>query len=148
MIIEINADWRISSDPYQWILEQRRGTRKDRKTGEAKPNWKQIAFYPELSSLLLRLIDLRAWRMDGTYPPEALEHVCNALGEIKAEVREAIAHIDRDYLKLVAARDASGKQVIGDVRWSEGHSTEMPSPANDTGKTEMATRHRSPPPSP
>ena len=146
MIIQINPDWRISSDSHQWILQRLKGTRKDRKTGKPVPNWKSEGYFVSLSTLLQRLIDMRVWRIEGTYPPEALEHVCNALRDMKAEVRERLSHIEKDYLQLVAARDASSADRAGDVQRTAVHSADMPSPANDSGAPEKATRHRSPPP--
>lgn len=147
MIIEINPDWRISSDSHQWILERLRGTRKDRKTGQPLPNWKPVGYFASLSTLLKRLIDLRVWRIEGTHPPEALEHVCNALSDMKAEVRDALSNIDRDYLRLVAARDASGENGTSDILWTAAHGADMGPPANDVEENEKATRHRSAPPS-
>jgi hypothetical protein len=51
MIIPITNDYRITADEYQWILQKLSGTRKNRKTGELEPNWKDKGYYNSLEHL-------------------------------------------------------------------------------------------------
>ncbi len=41
MIIHINPDWRVRSDPYNWIIEKRR-------KGGAKERWNAMGYYGDL----------------------------------------------------------------------------------------------------
>lgn len=52
VIIHINPDWRIRSDPYNWIIEKRR------KCG-AKERWNAMGYYGDLDGAVLRLVQRR-----------------------------------------------------------------------------------------
>ncbi len=49
MIIQINPDWRIRSDPYNWIIEARR-------KGGAGERWNAVGYYGDLDRAVLGLV--------------------------------------------------------------------------------------------
>ena len=73
MIIQINADWRVRSDPLQWILDRRRTLRK-RDTGEEYEDWHVEGFYATLDGAVVGCIEHRLRFMEGGIPPRSLEH--------------------------------------------------------------------------
>ena len=60
MIICINPDWRIRSDPYNWIIETRR-------KGGVKERWNAVGYYGNLDSAVLGLVQRRIRVMAGTH---------------------------------------------------------------------------------
>ncbi len=83
MIIQINSDWRIRSDPYNWIIEKRR-------KGGVKERWNAAGYYGDLDRAVLGLVQRRIRVMEGTYPAEALTPLCRALAGMREEIRAAL----------------------------------------------------------
>lgn len=50
MILLISEDYRIKTDEHNWIIQNLRGTRKNRQTGIKEPNWKDAGYYPSLQA--------------------------------------------------------------------------------------------------
>ena len=90
MIINLNADWRLRSDPLQWILERRRILKK-RNTGQEYEDWHVEGFYGTLDAAVVSCIERRLRFMDGEYPPDALEALHTALDSLRREVRAVLA---------------------------------------------------------
>ncbi len=85
MIIEINADWRIRSDPYNWIIEARR-------KGGTKERWDALGYYGDLDGAVLGLVQRRIQVLEGTYHAEALAPLCRALASLQEEISQALAN--------------------------------------------------------
>ena len=79
MIIEINPDWRIRSDPFNWIIETRR-------KGGAGERWNVVGYYGDLDRAVLGLVQRRIRVMEGTYHAEALTPLCRALAGMREEI--------------------------------------------------------------
>ncbi len=58
MIIHFNPDWRIRSDPYNWIIENRR-------KGGAKERWNAVGYYGDLDGAVLGLVQRRIRVIEG-----------------------------------------------------------------------------------
>ncbi len=86
MIIRINSDWRIRSDPYNWIIEKRR-------KGGAKERWNAMGYYGDLDGAVLGLVQRRIRVMEGTYHAEALTPLCRALAGMREEISAALADV-------------------------------------------------------
>ncbi len=86
MIIRINPDWRIRSDPYNWIIEKRR-------KGGAKERWNAVGYYGDLDRAVLGLVQRRIQVMAGTYHAEALAPLCRALAGLEGEISQALAGV-------------------------------------------------------
>lgn len=86
MIININPDWRIRSDPYNWIIEKRR-------KGGAKERWNAMGYYGDLDGAVLGLVQRRIHVMEGTYHAEALTPLCRALAGMREEISAALADV-------------------------------------------------------
>ncbi len=86
MIIQINPDWRIRSDPYNWIIEKRR-------QGGAKERWNAVAYYGDLDKAIVGLVQRRIRVMEGTYHAEALTPLCRALAGMREEISAALANV-------------------------------------------------------
>ena len=97
MIIRINPEWRISSDPLQWIVQRRRNV-KDR------DRWDNVSYHGTLDNAVQRLAQQRIWLMGGDYGPDALTTLCQALTSLKSEIIDAIS---------VAGLDATPKRASG-----------------------------------
>ena len=83
MIIQINPDWRIRSDPYNWMIETRR-------KGGTRERWNAVAYYGELDKAVLGLVQRQIRVMEGTYHAEALAPLCRALAGLREEIRVAL----------------------------------------------------------
>ncbi len=92
MIIQINPDWRIRSDPYNWIIEARR-------KGGAGERWNAAGYYGDLDRAVLGLVQRRIRVMEGTYHAEALAPLCRALAGLEGEVLQALVDV-RAHLPL------------------------------------------------
>ena len=86
MIIQINPDWRIRSDPYNWIIEARR-------KGGAGERWNAVGYYGDLDRAVLGLVQRRIGVMAGTYHAEALAPLCRALAGLEREISQALANV-------------------------------------------------------
>ncbi len=86
MIICINPDWRIRSDPYNWIIETRR-------KGGVKERWNAVGYYGNLDSAVLGLVQRRIRVMAGTYHAEALSPLCRALAGLEGEISRELANV-------------------------------------------------------
>ena len=86
MIIEINPEWRIRSDPYNWIIETRR-------KGGTKERWNAVAYYGDLDGAVLGLVQRQIRVMAGTYRAEALAPLCRALAGLEGEISLALADV-------------------------------------------------------
>lgn len=93
MIININDEWRLRSDPQQWIVERKRA--KERapacRSSNLAPRWAPVAYWGEIGSALLWLTRKRIWAIEGEFPHTALDPLTQALTEIKENVRAALA---------------------------------------------------------
>lgn len=86
MIIRINPDWRIRSDPHNWIIETRR-------KGGTKERWDAVAYYGDLDPAIVGLAWRRARVMEGTYRAEAVVPLCWALAGLEEEISQALADV-------------------------------------------------------
>jgi hypothetical protein len=86
VIIEINPDWRIRSDPYNWIIEARR-------KGGAKERWDAVGYYGDLYRAVLGLVQRRIRVMEGTYHVQALAPLCRALAGLDREISAALGNV-------------------------------------------------------
>ena len=62
MIITISEDWRLASDPLQWILQKRYQTK-----GEER--WRALAFFGDLDRAIVELSRRRILILAGTFHP-------------------------------------------------------------------------------
>ena len=83
MIININVDWRIVSDPLQWIVQHRRMVK-----GQNK--WDNKAYFGDLGNAVVWLARRQIMPLPGEYGPDALPALCQALDRIEGEIREVL----------------------------------------------------------
>ena len=57
MIVPINEQYRITTDPYQWIVQKKR-TRKD------QDDWESVTYHPTFQSVVQSLGELMVRRSD------------------------------------------------------------------------------------
>ena len=85
MIIQINPDWRLASDPLQWILQRRKPRR-----GEPD-EWRALEFHKSLDGAVLALVRRHIRCMGGTYGPKALKPLVTSLDQLRDDIRAALA---------------------------------------------------------
>ena len=90
MIIHLNTDWRISSDPHQWILEHRVTANKAR--GEHR--WRNIGYFHTLLQAVQEAAQRAIRLMTGSFGPDALEPLLARCDTLLAEITAALAGID------------------------------------------------------
>lgn len=85
MIININPQWRIRSEPHNWILERM----PERKEGHdrKKDVWKPVSYHGTVDSAVVACAKRRIEVLPGEYGAEALTPLCTALDAIVAECR-------------------------------------------------------------
>ncbi len=85
MIITINPDWRLASDPLQWVLQKRYQSK-------GEDHWRPIAFFGRLDRALQELHRRRIRCLPGAYPgSEALRPLSDALITAHEEITAALA---------------------------------------------------------
>ena len=89
MIIRINADWRIESDPLQWIVQKRRFVK-------GAERWTNVSYHLTLDSAVLSLASMRVRLIPGEYPPQALTSLCQALDSLECEITQALSQTRDD----------------------------------------------------
>ena len=88
MIIEITDEYRIVSDPLQWIVQQLPPVTENQKK---PPQWKGVAHFGTLNSAIVWLAERRIRTLPGTYKAEALTPLCAALDAIVKDAVKARA---------------------------------------------------------
>ncbi len=84
MNITINEDWRLASDPLQWVLQKSYQSK-----GEER--WRALAFFGDLDRAIVELSRRRILILAGTYHPEALKPLSDALRSVRDDVLAALA---------------------------------------------------------
>ncbi len=84
MIITINEDWRLASDPLQWVLQKRYQSK-----GEVR--WQAKGFFQNIDRAIVECSRRRILILAGTYRPEALKPLSDALRSVRDDARAALA---------------------------------------------------------
>ncbi len=85
MIIQVNADWRLASDPLQWILQKRNPN-----ATADRNRWRPIGYFGRLDNAVVACSRRRIRVLAGTYGPEALTPLSDALRSVHDDVRAAL----------------------------------------------------------
>ena len=91
MIIQINDDWRIASDPQQWMLQKRNPGAK-----AGRSLWRNIAYFRDFDRAVAECCRRRVLILVGTYQPEALNPLSNALQRIEEQITAALEGFKTD----------------------------------------------------
>ena len=75
MILPIDDNWRIKSDEFCWHIQEYKGERKNRQTGEPEDYWKSRRYYVDLNAAIRGLAQLEIMTSDCTTLVEALDAV-------------------------------------------------------------------------
>ncbi len=89
MIVDIGPDWRLVSDPLQWVVQKRV------KAKATKHQWKSLGFHKNVGGALLQLAGRRVREIPGTYGPEALEPLTAALDAMREDINRALVDVPR-----------------------------------------------------
>ncbi len=89
MIITINPDWRLASDPLQWVLQKSYQSK-----GEER--WRALAFFGDLDRAIVELSRRRILILAGTFHPEALKPLSDALRNIRDDIHAALASFNSE----------------------------------------------------
>ena len=81
MIITLNEDWRVASDPLQWILQRR----------TPSGRWTNVGYFGDLERAVLQAARRQVRLLRGTFPSEALLPLQQALAAVHADIRAALA---------------------------------------------------------
>ncbi len=82
MIISVNEQYRIESDPYCWMVQEYKGIRRD----TDKERWKTLAYCVEFENALVELSKRRIRLIDSVVPDEIIA----AIKKIKREAIRAL----------------------------------------------------------
>ena len=104
MIICLNADWRIDSDPLQWIIQRRRVVK-----GEDR--WQAVSFHRDFIGAVVRLVDGEVKVIPGEYSSEDLIALLHALDCLKADVIAAIREAGLDMLDPGDPKRTGGSEL-------------------------------------
>lgn len=91
MIITLNPDWRIRSDPLQWIVDQRHVRKPG--TSDEYEEWVVWGYFSTLAGAVNSTVGVMIRSMDGDYPNTALGPLLAALGEIRESVDDVLGSI-------------------------------------------------------
>ena len=83
MIIQLNEDWRIASDPHQWLVQRRRAV-----NGQDK--WESLTFHKSLDKACLSLAQRQLRDLGTDYRTEDLIGFCRAVDSLKDEILTAL----------------------------------------------------------
>ena len=106
MIITLNPDWRIRSDPLQWIVDQRHV----RKPGEPDEyeEWVVWGYFSTLADAVMNVLESQVRSIEGNYPWTALEPL---LGEISA-MRERVSGSFKEFTFEIYANRAKSRAKV------------------------------------
>lgn len=85
MLIDINANTRITSDAYNIIVQKRHKV--TRKTGEIEYEWRDKTFHPTIEQAVTHILDMRIRKSDA----QSLVELTQTINEAKTELIEAVA---------------------------------------------------------
>ncbi len=88
MIIRVNSDWRIASDPLQWRVQKRRAV-----NGQDK--WESLTFHKSLDKACLSLAQRQLRDLDTDYRCEELIGFCRAVDKLESEIKTALEDVGR-----------------------------------------------------
>ena len=88
MIIHINADWRIRSDPLQWILDHR--PEREQALAAGSKEWRPIGYFKFMAEALLEAAERQVRHLPGIYGPETLETLQGALLSIREDIQRGL----------------------------------------------------------
>ncbi len=80
MIIQLSEDWRVASDPLQWILQKR----------TPSGRWTNVGYFGDLERAVLQVARRRVRLLRGAYPSEALLPLQQALAAVQADIHAAL----------------------------------------------------------
>ncbi len=83
MIITINENWRLASDPLQWAIQHRSGS------GRAE-RWNGVAYFRYFDHALVELARRRIGIQEGSYRAEALMPLHRALQVIHNDIHAGL----------------------------------------------------------
>ena len=86
MIITINPDWRLSSDPLQWILQKRSPN-----ATANRNRWRPIGYFGRLDDAVVACSRRRIRILPEVCGPEALKPLSDALRSVRDDVHAALA---------------------------------------------------------
>lgn len=86
MIIQINEDWRIASDPSQWVLQKRNPGAKHERSA-----WRNLGYFRRVDTAVIECCRRRVLAVEGSHGPDALTPLTSALSTIQQEARQALA---------------------------------------------------------
>jgi len=91
VIITLNPDWRIRSDPLQWIVDQRHV----RKKGEPDEyeEWVVWGHFSTLAGAVNSTVGAQVRSLDGEYPHTAIEPLLGELRAIRENVDELVGDL-------------------------------------------------------
>ena len=112
MIICINPDWRIESDPLQWIVQKRRFVR-------GAERWTNVSYHTALDTAVIRLAQTQIHLIRGEYPPEALPMLCQALDNLKSDISVELGSIHCDQVSCRRAGKPEDCEMISDAKISD-----------------------------
>ena len=90
MKIYFNKDWRICSDPLQWIVQKRR-------TVKGKDKWDSISFHNILDTAVYDLAENQIRYIEGDYSHKAVEILWTALDRIQKDIRSMLQQKGKNY---------------------------------------------------
>lgn len=92
MIITLNPDWRIRSDPLQWIVEHRHVRKPGAGAGEYE-EWVVWGHFNTLAGAVNSAVGVRVRSLEGDYPHTALEPLLGFLSETRRDVDELLENL-------------------------------------------------------
>ena len=84
MIVMLGEDWRINTDPLNWILEKRRPNGK---------RWDAVAYFQCLDRVCLNTAERIIRSRGGVYTPDTLDGLYRAVAGMKADIIAALEGI-------------------------------------------------------
>jgi hypothetical protein len=92
MIIQINERYRVTSDPNNVIIQEKRVPKEQQENGASEPieqkeTWVNVSYHPTLISACIKLLDLQIKQSEAT----TVESLLNELKKMQGEILVAIA---------------------------------------------------------
>jgi hypothetical protein len=84
MNIRLSEDYQLTSDKYQYILQERKIPEKGKEKG--KERWDNVGYYSRLNTALESYIDMRVKGSDKQSVADLLRHLKEITKEVKALV--------------------------------------------------------------
>jgi len=101
MIININKEWRLTTDNLQWRLEHKAlkiKANNPKLDGKPAKTWKQVSYHRDIWGAVRDMMRRQVCGIEGEYPLGAMDELCRSLHRSETNIEKAIEEVKKELL--------------------------------------------------